>query len=327
LAATSATCLTVAVVLLAALATATSARAAGRSAAAPSCSRPSATGVRTIALTDQGQSRPFALYVPSSYDGKRRIPVVFNLHGSGGSGEQQMAYTNLAAAAGANGFAVVAPNGGVKVGDGAYSWNVPGVPLVGGQPVPAGTPNDERYLLAVLDKVSRTLCSDSERVYVTGMSGGARMTSQMACDYPTRFAAAAPVAGLRAGVPGKTGDSWAPRASTCAPKRAVPILTFHGTADTTNPFPGNDDPRWGYSVQTALKRWASLDKCTGAAQTTQVSGTTALIRYARCKNGATVSLYRTTGGAHVWPNGVDGAVDATKLIIGFFKKNALRPRP
>jgi polyhydroxybutyrate depolymerase len=311
-------------VALAALVAAAPVVAADGSAAAASCSRPSATGKRTVALTDQGQSRPFALYVPSSYDGKTRVPVIFNLHGSGGNGDVEMDYTKLGPVADANGFAVVAPNGAVKSSETAYAWNVPGVPLISGEPLPAGTPDDERYLLAVLDKVARTLCVDLTRVYMTGMSGGGRMTSQMGCDHADRLAAIAPVAGLRAGAPKNTGGTWVPNASTCAPKRPLPVLTFHGTGDGTNPFPGNDSARWGYSVMTALKRWASLDRCTGGAKTSTLTSTVSLIRYPKCKGGATVSIYRTTGAGHVWPNALgapSGEVDASKLIVKFFKKN------
>ena len=41
------------------------------------------------------------------------------------------------------------------------------------------------------------LCVDPTRVFATGFSGGARMTSQLGCDLPATVAAIAPVSGLR----------------------------------------------------------------------------------------------------------------------------------
>jgi polyhydroxybutyrate depolymerase len=306
--------------------------AAGAATTTPACSRPSPAGLRTIALTDQGRSRPFALYVPATYDGHKRIPVLLNLHGSGGNGAGQMGYSQLWPVADAAGYAVVAPDGGVKVSDTGFSWNVPGVPLTSG-PVPPGSPDDERYLLAVVKQVARTLCTLPSRVFLTGMSGGARMTSQLACDHASSFAAIAPVAGLRAGVPQQLGGAWSPTPRTCRPARPTPVLTFHGTADQTNPFAGNNDPRWGYSTDAALARWAHLDHCAAGPQTTTVTQLTARIRFSRCRSGTTVTLYRTTGGAHSWPGSTDttpGAtdpgIDANRLMISFFS-SVRTPRP
>jgi len=59
-------------------------------------------------------------------------------------------------------------------------------------------------------------------VYATGFSGGARMTSQLACDDAGLFAAVAPVSGLR-------------RPKPCATTRAVPVISFHGSADPIDP--------------------------------------------------------------------------------------------
>jgi polyhydroxybutyrate depolymerase len=297
---------------------------AGAGPASGSCDLKSAPGLRTVALTDQGQSRPFILYVPAGYDGRRRVPLVVNLHGSGGNGSQQMDYSRLAAVADARGFAVAAPSGAVKLSETGFAWNVPGVPLVSGQPVPAGTPSDKRYLLAVIRTVGKTICNDPRRVYVTGYSGGARMTSQMACDFPTRIAAIAPVAGLRAGTPFNRGGVWGPRKRTCNPKRPVPVVAFHGTADTTNPFEGNDDQRWGYSVPAALTRWAAIDGCRGEPATGPVTSAVDLIAYRGCKGGSAVRLYRQNGAGHIWPAGAgDGSVDANNVMWSFFKKHRL----
>ena len=304
------------------------------SAATPtSCAKPQPSGDTTVAVSAGGTSRPFLLYVPKGYDGKTPMPLVVNLHGSDGNGSQQMDTSAMRSVADDNGFAVAAPNGAVQTGTATYRWNVPGVPLVDGTPVPPGTPNDEAYLIAVIAATKRTVCVDPRRIYMTGYSGGARMTSQMACDRAGAVTAIAPVAGLRAGVPRRAANGgWQPDPGTCKPSRAVPVATFHGTADTVNPYKGSDDPRWGYDVRSALRTWAALDGC-GKATQRAATTTVDVIDYPKCRNGTRVKLYRANGAGHTWPGpqfpglgGIDRSIDASRLMWRFFAKYTLPAR-
>jgi polyhydroxybutyrate depolymerase len=303
-----------------------SAEAARRS----SCSISAAAGEQTVPLSDQGEDRPFLLYVPAGYDGHGRLPLVLNLHGSGGDADGQMAVSGFEPAADAKDLAVVAPNGAIPV-NGGYAWNVPGVPLATGDPVPAGTPNDERYLLHVIRKAERSVCIDPKRVYFTGYSGGARMSSQMGCDHADQIAAIAPVAGLRSGVP-KQGASgaWRPDGRTCRPAQPISVLAFHGTADNVNPFQGSDDSRWGYSVPRALSRWAKLNRCKAGPTTKPATPSVDSIEYRRCRGKASVQLYRAEGAAHTWPGSTatpadqtDQTMSATNKMISFFARHPL----
>ena len=61
---------------------------------------------------------------------------------------------------------------------------MPGVTLPAGDP-----PDDEAFLVDVIDHLQATLCLDARRLYGTGYSGGGRMISQFACDVPRRLAA------------------------------------------------------------------------------------------------------------------------------------------
>jgi polyhydroxybutyrate depolymerase len=302
--------------------------AAASEAGKPPCNIPSATGVRTIQLSDQGASRPFLLSVPDGYRRKKPVPLVINLHPSGSNGSAQLLVGDFAAVANRRRYAVAAPNGAVQKSETAFYWNVPGVPLVSGEAVPAGTPDDGQYLLRVIRAARRSLCIDPRRVYFTGYSGGARMASQMACDHPASMAAFAPVAGLRAGVPSETAeDTWEPDPATCKPRRPVSVLAFHGTADTTNPYLGNDDPRWGYGVEPALAAWAAKDRCRRSPETSPITTTVDLLSYDRCKKAAEVALYRSEGAGHTWPGDPattpDSPIDATDLMLDFFADHRL----
>jgi polyhydroxybutyrate depolymerase len=322
--------------------TAVAAATASRSGKAMSKKQPcqisSRTGQRTIPLVDQGQSRPFLLRVPQGYDGRHydgrhRVRLVLNLHLSGFNGAQQMAISQMGPVADRRGFAVAAPDGAVALGGSGYTWNIPGVPSPSFRPpVPAGTPNDEQYLMHVIRAAKRSLCINDKRIYVAGYSAGAQMASKMACDHAGKIAAIAPVSGLRAGVPKQTSSGgWQPDGKTCRPDQPVPILAFHGTADPLVPYAGDDDPGWGYGAETALARWAKINRCRRGRRSAAVTESVSVISYSKCEAHGAVRLYREDGAGHTWPGStfpaigpIDQTVNASALILRFFAEHPLR---
>jgi len=159
-------------------------------------------------------------------------------------------------------------------------------------------------------------------VYATGFSGGARMASQLACDASAVFAAAAPVSGLR-------------RPTPCPATRPVPVIAFHGTADPVDPYNGNGQAYWTYSVPQAAQDWAEQDQCSAAPASSSGNGYT-LSAYGSCAGGASVELYSVIGEGHEWPGGPalpgsltsvlgpqSNAVDANRLIWAFFTAHPL----
>jgi polyhydroxybutyrate depolymerase len=162
-----------------------------------------------------------------------------------------------------------------------------------------------------------------------------------------RVAAVAPVAGLRAGR--AAGPEFAePDASDCRPARPIAVLAVHGTDDPTNPFTGGDGLRWGYSVERAASRWASLDHCGAVPALEKISAQVARVRYDACDTGSEVVLYRIDaprdqGGGHVWPGGhrdlssrvsspsgsnisgpggpLAAELDATAVVLEFFARH------
>jgi polyhydroxybutyrate depolymerase len=163
------------------------------------------------------------------------------------------------------------------------------VPLVGGTYPPKGSANDVAFLTDLVPVLESKYCVDPRRVFVTGMSGGGRMASQLACDASGTFAAAAPVAGLRLPTP-------------CPTTRPVPVVAFHGTADNVDPYNGHGQGYWTYSVPTAAARWAVHDKCSSHAVVSHHSGYD-LTAYPGCAGDASVELYSVIGEGHEWPGG------------------------
>src|SRR5689334_14014408 len=160
-------------------------------------------GTNHVTITSSGQKQSFDVVLPAAFDPAKRVPLVIGLHPSGGSGTAFDHDTGLGAAATSKGFAAMFPDGGIRQagaggGEGHY-WNIPGVPLIGGGEVPKDARDDVRFVADAIDHLVKNNCVDKRRVYVTGFSGGARMSSMLACRLADRIAAVAPVAGLRAG--------------------------------------------------------------------------------------------------------------------------------
>jgi len=261
------------------------------------------------------------VHVPPTAGARKPLPLVLDLHGSGSDAAQQEIFSGMDASADANRFVVAYPQGAIAL-DGGFAWNVPGVPLASGRPVPKGTPSDVAYLASLVKTLEARYCIDAKRVYATGFSGGARMSSQVACDLPKTFAAVAPVSGLRFPSP-------------CPAKRAVPVLAFHGTADPVDPFGGHGLAYWTYSVPTAAARWAAHEGCTGTPIAMSNPGF-AVTTFTGCKQGSAVELYAVDGEGHEWPGGPampkritkllgpqSDSVDANALIWRFFAAHPL----
>jgi polyhydroxybutyrate depolymerase len=176
--------------------------------------------------------------------------------------------------------------------------------------------DDVRYARDLVRELSRELCIDRNRLYATGMSNGALMSYRLACEASDLFAAVAPVAGVEA-VPG------------CKPRRAVPVLAFHGTGDFLVPWNGG----WFDlgSPRETVRRWSERDRCSGPSQPIYQRGD------ARCEAAqacaADVILCTIDGGGHTWPGGVEAFflgktssdLDATRAILDFFLDHPYRP--
>jgi len=259
------------------------------------CDLPHAAGVTSEQLMSGQRQRAYRLFVPPGYDGRQRLPLVLDLHGSGGNSAGQARTSGLEALSNSERFLVATldAEGG--------RWNVP---------VQDGRPDDVAYVRDVIAHVSARVCADETRVYATGFSGGARMSSLLGCKLGSRLAAIAPVSGLR--LPTEPCDS-----------HPVPVLTFHGLADPQNPYDGHAPGRgaeWLESVPEALDGWARHDGCKGAATLDDPPGPLSTMQYAGCAAGSEVRIIRIDGLGHRWTR---DEVDTTAVMWQFFKTHRL----
>ena len=246
-----------------------------------------------------GPGHKALVHTPAGYraDGAPR-PLVFLLHGSGGTGAAMLRDSKLAETADSHGFILVAPDAGIPLERG-FAWNIPGVPTVAGEVPGPGERDDVEYLAAIADALVEGGCVDPAQVYATGLSGGGRMTSWLGCVESTRYAAIAPVVGLRAGRARRDDEAQVDPA-TCTPENPMPLLAFNGLQDNTNPLAGGQGMRWGYSMHAAEQRWAQINRCRAAPTTQWVDHDTYEERYGDCADGAEVASRIDVDGGHSW---------------------------
>ena len=258
-----------------------------------SCNSTLKPGILEQQLMSGGRQRSYRLFVPPGYDGSA-IPLVLDMHGSGGTSAGQARTSGFEDLAAREAFAVAS----LQAESGR--WNVP---------IDNNRADDVMFVSDVINHVAAQLCTDLSRIYATGFSGGGRMSSLLGCRLNMRIAAIAPVSGLR--WPAPCGG------------RAIPVLTFHGLADQQNPYAGmaNRGAEWLESVPDALAGWAGHNGCRPDVILDDPAGPLSTMRYADCRDGAEVRMIRIDGLGHRWTR---DEVNTTTVMWEFFKSHRLR---
>lgn len=186
------------------------------------------------AFVHGGLSHPFHLYVPASAAPPEGRALIVMLHGCTQDAQDFARGTRMNAAAESVGALVLYPTQPRAANqNGCWNWFRPEDQRAGG--------GEPALLLAMVRHVAAQEHVDPRRVYVAGLSAGGAMAALLAREYPQVFAAAGVHSGLVAGaaqnVMGalsamKSGaKGWG--AAGAQPAGAVPLIVFHGEADST----------------------------------------------------------------------------------------------
>ena len=235
--------------------------------------------VRSLKMGEADRS--YLVHVPAQYDAKQPTPVVLVLHGAGTNGQITVSFCGLNKKSDEAGFIAVYPNGTGLAGI-MLTWNA------GGFRGKEGKADDVAFIAKVLDDLATVLNVDPKRIYATGMSNGGFMVYRLAAELSDRIAAVAPVGG--------TMGEGEPK-----PVRPVPVIHFHGTADTYVRYGGADTRVPSLvkvrSVEDSVTTWARLNGCEAKPTVEKLpdkvdDGTTVTRKtYGGGKGGAEVVLY------------------------------------
>jgi polyhydroxybutyrate depolymerase len=293
-------------------------------------------GEEKVTTTSGGTERWYFRHVPPSYDPTKPMPVVLDLHGYAEGAAVHVKMSDLGTYGDQQGFVTITPQGGGAVARWDTALDSPDLDFIGN----------------LLEEVDDTLCVDTDRIFVTGLSNGAFLTSAVACRYADRIAAAAPVAGIR-------------DIDGCDPSRPVPVVAFHGTADSfvsynggygssvaNLPSPDGSGKRIGQGAATATTTtapgtpkpptieeitadWAKRNGCSAKKTEKKVASDVTLLAWS-CPKGDEAELYRVEGGGHSWPGSAfskqvasvvgrtTSSISADEIMWKFFQEHPLR---
>jgi polyhydroxybutyrate depolymerase len=269
----------------------------GCGAALPAGVDAGSTSARSVAVA--GSSRSYLLHVPAGYDKDKPTPLVLNFHGFMSNPEQQNAVSGFVALSDHEGFILVTPDGGIgwRFGQSAREANT-------------------AFVRDLVAELRADLCVDPKRIFAAGKSQGGFMSSWLGCMAPELIAAIAPVSGI-----------YEPPGA-CAP---IPIVEFHGSADSMVPFGGGRILVLGKfpGAIAVMDEWARVNGCSRDPAIEQVTPHVRRATYPDCK-AATVQYITDAG--HTWPgttvregdNTTPADLPASQLIWDFFKTH---PKP
>ncbi|MGI4780002.1 MAG: extracellular catalytic domain type 1 short-chain-length polyhydroxyalkanoate depolymerase [Janthinobacterium lividum] len=285
-------------------------------------------------FSHQGRTLAYKLYVPPRAAGSTPAPrpLILMLHGCTQDPADFAAGTRMNELARREGFVVLYPAQTAHANS-QKCWN-----WFKTQHQRRGS--GEPALLAALTRnVAEAENVDGARIYAAGLSAGGAMADILGQTYPDLFAAVGVHSGLPAGsatdlmtalAAMRSGGSASAVAATDPAVAAVPVIVFHGDADSTVNVAN------GAAVaKAALARAAGPAGRPAARETTGTSPRgQGYVRtdYPRPDGGTAVELWTLHGAGHAWSGGsASGSytdargVDASSEMLRFFLSHPMRP--
>lgn len=278
-------------------------------------------------IQHEGIERTYHVYLPNNFDKSSPTPLVFALHGGGGTGanfEEGVSAGTLTTAAESRGIILLMPEGIDK------RWN-DGRPEIYGND---SMHDDVGFISTIMDDMIQNYGVDPNRVYATGISNGGFMSIRLAMDLSNKIAAIAPVtAQITEAIESKV------------PEFPISIMIVNGEDDPLVPYNGGciDVPLTPecsrgevLSTQESIEKFIGHNQCANPSETEAVidtipnDGTSVEITsYKECEQGTEVVLVKVIGGGHTWPSGeqylssnivgvVSREINASEMILDFF---------
>ena len=259
----------------------------------------------TQKINHDGLERQYLIYIPNSYNGQSKLPLMINFHGFGGEVNDHLAYTDMRSLADSENFILIYPQGSEL---GGYShWNAA---LNRGDN--KSTVDDLGFVEALINLHSDIV--NLKRVYAVGYSNGGMMSYALACYKSNLIAAIGSVSGSML-------------QTDCTPSHSIPLIKLHGTSDSVISYDGYS---YYSSVESILGFWINFNKTSTSPvfETVDDNGTTIQKHlYDGGTNESSIEHYKILNGSHVWFDINFEGNNTNELIWNFVSKydiNGLR---
>ncbi len=270
-------------------------------------------------IVSAGETREYLLHVPRNYEPTKPTPLVISLHAGATWPAHQMNLSHWNRLADEYGFIVVYPSGRPELFNIVRIW----------QTTPESVMTDVQFISTLIDQLETTYDIDAARIYADGMSMGGAMAFALSCRLSDRIAAVGLVAAAQS-----LPSTW------CTDTRPVPLLAFHGTADSLVPFDGgplgdrfNPVKPVHPAVREWVASWAQRNRCASGPVESTIAADVVRAEYRDCAECADVVLHTILGGGHSWPGGkpppqwrvgaTSNSIDATRMLWDFFRDHPL----
>ena len=264
----------------------------------------------------QGRNRTYWIHLPPAEKLNHPVPLLFHLHGGGGTGKGTpgLTYRRFNKIADREGFIVVYPDAIAR------NWN-------DGRTAHLKPQNrdvdDVGFIVSIIGKIQKEFNIDSNRIFTTGMSNGGFMSSRLLCDRADLFRGGAV---LTASI----SEDYLPE---CDPSKPVAVLVMNGTDDPLVPYEGGDVRLFKrgksrgkiISNDDYIHYWKEKNNCVSQDETINLpdsykrdGSTVSVTNYNNCDDGGALKFYKINGGGHTWPGGKQYL---GKRIIGYTNRD------
>ena len=250
--------------------------------------------VSTVTVDQGGKPRTALISRPADVGPTERLPVVFFLHGLGGTSEIMFDEA-------ANGFTPATHRVIAVFPQGVWrSWNA-------GQCCRPSTTlgiDDVAFLHALVTDMKRRPQVDPTKVFMTGFSNGGMMVYRYLCDHADEVAGAMSVAGINI--------------SGCEPNAPVPFLQMSGTKDIVVPYYGDNSalgrlfgpwsiPTAQGSIEAVSDAMGCDPRSTAGPSSTFKQFVVTSREWTSCPSGGRVRFVTYGEQGHWWPSGAPWA--------------------
>lgn len=247
-------------------------------------------------ITIDGLERTYLIHLPEKTSSVNNLPLVFVLHGHGGTGKQIMKDSEFNKLSDKEKFIAVYPNG-IDKGwiDGRYDREN------------KSKHDDVKFISNLIDTIISQYKTDTTRIFATGMSNGGFFSFHLAYKLSNRFLAIAPVC---ANIPKVFKNIY-------KPEYPVSLLLINGTKDPLVKYDGGKvgfdfAKARGYSLSTdeSIDMFLQNNKIIGKPKTEEIPNKddddecdAIKYTYTGGLNNTEVVLIKIENGGHTWPGG------------------------